>query len=50
MNRSIWSIDGTLQDYTAPGPSGSDESTDNEGVLYIPKDSRIGASLPNAVY
>ena len=43
---SIWPIDGTLTGITTPGQSGP-ENDRNERMLYTPKSSRTGASLPD---
>ena len=48
VNGSIWSIDGTLAGSTNSGQSGPG-SNGNEGVLYIPQNSRAGALPLNAV-
>ena len=48
LNRSFWSIDGTLTGTSTLGQSRTG-SNDNEGVLYSPQRSRTGASPSDAV-
>ena len=48
LNRSIWSLNGTLSDMTPLGQSGPG-SNGNEGIFHTPQISRTGASAPDAV-